>query len=992
MFDRNSQNTLYCRTDVGGAYRWNDAQQEWMPLLDFLGMANGQSNLMSVESIAVNPVTPGYLYLVCGLNYNTVSPSGPSALFRSNNYGASFTQFSLPFAVGGNNNGRETGERLAIDPNLPSTMFYGTQSNGLWKSVNSGATWTQVTSFPITTTTDGCGTVFEQFVASSGSPGSATPTIFAGVSQTGNNLYESTNGGTTWSPVTTGAASTLMPMRSAQDGLGNLYITFCDQPGPNGATIGDVRKLNLTTLGVTDVSPPTGQGGFCGVSVSKQNANEVVVSTLDRWWPHDEIYVSTNGGTSWTAMYDNAIRNNATTPWANWHTNPATGAPDWIGSVEIDPFNSNRVFHGSGGGVFNTTQILATPPITWNSASLGIEESVPLAITTPNANSLLLTALGDIGGFTYHNLNVSPPDADFYNPIGTTNTGIDFAELSPSTVVRVGYLSPNFGAYSTNGGSTWTDFASEPPAAANNPGSIAVAADGGNIVWTPSNSNQYYSTDKGATWTLCSGGTTESYGYPAVADRANPAYFYIYDSPHAQLLVSSNGGASFSPATGPLPYWSAGTPSTVFKHAGDVWVPTWNGLYHSTNFGSTFTQVTTQNAVAVGFGAPQVSSGYPAVYLSGEVGGVYGAFRSLDEGATWTQISDSNHQFGWIGSIRGDERTFGLCYIGAGGRGTIYGLPAAEAVVSNLSYSPYSAVGVAGSSFSGNAASMAAVDGNTFNATSARTSAGTETAVGAYFQMDRPSLGFKSFNLQYTMEAPTGATITLNVYNVATNTWVPLGAAVGTGAMQTETFPLVNTFGVFTDGSNKMVAEIVVKAPSGITAPSFSSQIDQFQLTGLPPDAPVPSSLSFAPYSAVNVAGSSFSGNAASLASVDGNTYNATSARTSSGTETAIGAYFQLDRPSTAFVSMNLQYTLQAPVGTTIMLNVYSAAGTGSWIPLGSVTATGVMQTASFLLPNTAGIFTGANKMVAEIVVRQPSGVTTPFTSETDQLVLVGQT
>jgi len=41
------------------------------------------------------------------------------------------------------------GERLAIDPNLPTTLYFGARSgNGLWKSTNSGATWAKVTAFP----------------------------------------------------------------------------------------------------------------------------------------------------------------------------------------------------------------------------------------------------------------------------------------------------------------------------------------------------------------------------------------------------------------------------------------------------------------------------------------------------------------------------------------------------------------------------------------------------------------------------------------------------------------------------------------------------------------------------------------------------------------------------------------------------------------------------------------------------------------------------
>ena len=40
-------------------------------------------------------------------------------------------------------------QRLVIDPNSNNILFFGARSgNGLWKSTDFGATWTQVKSFP----------------------------------------------------------------------------------------------------------------------------------------------------------------------------------------------------------------------------------------------------------------------------------------------------------------------------------------------------------------------------------------------------------------------------------------------------------------------------------------------------------------------------------------------------------------------------------------------------------------------------------------------------------------------------------------------------------------------------------------------------------------------------------------------------------------------------------------------------------------------------
>ena len=56
---------MYARTDVGGAYRWDDSAQRWIPITDWLGMAD--ANLTGIESIAVDPNDPQRVYLAAGI-------------------------------------------------------------------------------------------------------------------------------------------------------------------------------------------------------------------------------------------------------------------------------------------------------------------------------------------------------------------------------------------------------------------------------------------------------------------------------------------------------------------------------------------------------------------------------------------------------------------------------------------------------------------------------------------------------------------------------------------------------------------------------------------------------------------------------------------------------------------------------------------------------------------------------------------------------------
>jgi hypothetical protein len=663
----NFKNVIYARTDIGGCYRWIEATQTWTPLLDWV--TNPIGSYMGVESIAVDPTSSTTVFAACGYGSNQ-----PSAILNSTNLGATWNVNPAPFVVEGNSDGRGCGERLNVDPNLPSKLYYGSNLSGLYASADRAKTWTSVSSFPVTSTANGVGIAFVQFIKSSGVLGKATPMVYVGVSQTGNHLYRSADGGITWSVIPTNVGSTLMPIRAAQDGVGNMFITFADNAGPNGASIGVVKKLNLKTLAITDVTPKNGYsyGGFAGISVSKQNPKEMAVATLDQWWHHNEIFRSLDGGATWVPTYATASFDYAAIPWMDAHGSPAD--PSWITDVEIDPFNSNRLFHVSGGGVLECKYFTILGPLTYEAASVGIEETVVLGAVSPPTGPLVVTALGDIGGFARYSLDVSPPVADYFNPVGSTNTSVDFAETKPAFMVRAAYFNGTLGAYSTDSGAHWTQFTSEPSTATttNGPGTITVNADGTAIIWAPAGSNQYVSFDAGNTWTPCVGGTTDNYGYPAIADRADPMRFYIYDAANGSFLVSTNKGASFSVASSSLSQWG-GRPVTVFGMPGDIWIPGTDALYHSTDYGDTWTPVVIGAAQSVGFGVPAAGHSYPAIYYSGEIDGVLGMYRSDDGGSTWFLINDANHWFGGIGLVVGDRRTYGKFYLGCGGRGLHYG-------------------------------------------------------------------------------------------------------------------------------------------------------------------------------------------------------------------------------------------------------------------------------------------------------------------------------
>ncbi|MGW2034235.1 WD40/YVTN/BNR-like repeat-containing protein, partial [Streptomyces sp. NPDC001811] len=208
VFNRSEKDLVYARTDIGGAYRWQERTKTWTPLLDSVGW--DEWGHTGVVSLASDPVDPDKVYAAVGTYTNSWDPTN-GAVLRSADRGAGWRKADLPFKLGGNMPGRGMGERLAVDPNRDSVLYLGAPSGrGLWRSTDSGVTWSQVTSFPNPGTyrqdpgdtsgyaSDNQGIVWVTFDESTGTSGSATKTVYVGVADQDNAVYRSTDAGATW--------------------------------------------------------------------------------------------------------------------------------------------------------------------------------------------------------------------------------------------------------------------------------------------------------------------------------------------------------------------------------------------------------------------------------------------------------------------------------------------------------------------------------------------------------------------------------------------------------------------------------------------------------------------------------------------------------------------------------------------------------------------------------------------------------------------------
>jgi photosystem II stability/assembly factor-like uncharacterized protein len=540
-------------------------------------------------------------------------------------------------------------------------------------SYDSAETWSQVASFPVVGDPD-LGLSFVVIDPRSGAAEQPSPVLYVGVATlSGDALYRSADAGETWDAVP-GQPTGMMPHHAVIGSDGVMVLVYNNGPGPNGITAGAVWSYEPEREVWSEITPSNGlgRGGYGGVSVDGSSPSTIVVCTIDAWSP-DEIFRTTDAGATWRSIGSAATRDPAGAQWLYFQQEHLS-ATGWMGDIELDPFNPDRALHTTGQGIWWTDDMTSADnrePTHWTFHDDGLEETVPLDLVSPPAGANLLSALGDIGGFRHDDLDQSPPAGMYGNPRFGNTASLDFAEQDPSLVVRVGTndAGPR-GAYSTDGGTSWTPFGSEPEPEANpGSGSIAVSADGATWVWSPRRIAPAFSTDQGDTWTSSVGPTR---GGRVAADRVDSAKFYLASS--EGFYVSTDGGVTFSATVTDLP--RGARPRPVFGREGDVWLVTSGGLMHSTDSGQTLAFVPgVSAALAVGFGKAAADADYPAVYLSATVDGVGGLFRSDDAGASFERIDDSEHRFGWVSQITGDPRIYGRVYLGTGGRGIIYGDP-----------------------------------------------------------------------------------------------------------------------------------------------------------------------------------------------------------------------------------------------------------------------------------------------------------------------------
>lgn len=687
IFSRAERGLAYLRTDIGGAYRWDLKAKRWIPLQD--GM--GESNYHGIESVAADPRNPDIVYLAAGM-YR----SGPAAILKSADRGASWRVIPVPFKMGGNEPGRGLGERLAIDPNNPAILYFGSRFDGLWRSIDAGESWSKVASFPhpgrpapAERWNSNPGVSFILFDRSSAKDGKSQ-TLYAAVADPdGQGLYRSADGGATWARVPGGPVG-LMPAKGDISDDGRLVVAWSNWMGPNGVSGGAAWRLADGQW--ADITPGKGSargGGYMAISLAHGAPGTLAVATTNA--SPDTAYVSTDWGETWTDIGKDGRRDIAAAPWLRIDEAEADFG-HWIAGLAIDPFDARRIAYTTGATVYATEGWRTG---LWKPWTDGVEETAIVSLASPTGGANLISGFGDIAGFVHDDFAVSPPNMHL-TPHLVTTINLDYAGRAPEVVVRSGRVHEGWKtdatlALSKDGGRSWRpvilpayaevgetevkrhDLLKTP--------AITVSAHG--TVLAVATPTPLFSHDGGATWTSGLGAPRET---RAVADKVDPKRFYMLDFASAKLFVSNDGGRKVSAAAMlPGDLWKARTynvetPWPLLASpfaAGDLWLNIGGTLHRSRDGGRNFAvQSKGLEIKRFALGKPAAGSAEPTLFAFGTQGGVTGIWRSTDGGKNWQRVNDDANQWGnRIRVIEGDPRIFGRVYVGTDGRGLLYGEP-----------------------------------------------------------------------------------------------------------------------------------------------------------------------------------------------------------------------------------------------------------------------------------------------------------------------------
>ncbi|MEI8137028.1 MAG: PKD domain-containing protein, partial [Bacteroidota bacterium] len=313
-FDPTNANGLWSCAPAGGLWSSSNLGSSWSTNTDFLSS-------IGTSDVIFDPTNPLNMFL--GTGDGDAGDCSSIGVLKSTNGGLSWVATGLSYTA---NQGRRI-YKLLSNPQNKNTFFAAT-NNGLMRTQNFGVTWTTVMAGNITDVEY--------------KPGDTT-TVYA----VSTSFFLSTNGGTSFSTITSGLPTSASNNRLAiaVTPANSTFVYVVASSSANSGFLGFYQSINSGTAFTLKTSTPNllgwasagtdagGQGWYTlSIAASPANANEVVVGGVNIWR-------TTNQGTNFSLF-------------AHW---TATGAPYVHADVhELIYKNGTTLFAGTDGGVFFT--------------------------------------------------------------------------------------------------------------------------------------------------------------------------------------------------------------------------------------------------------------------------------------------------------------------------------------------------------------------------------------------------------------------------------------------------------------------------------------------------------------------------------------------------------------------------------------------------------------------------------------------------------------
>ncbi len=584
--DPNDASHVWIGAAAGGVFESHDAGTTWAPVFD-------DQPVLNIGAIAAHPTDSNVVYVGTGEANGAGYSYDGDGVYRTSDGGATWQHLGL-------DDTRRIG-RIAIDPVNPQRVFVAAAGNvyvpdgnrGVYRTTDGGTTWTRVlfvapTAGAIDVAIDPSNplriyaAIWEHY---------STPTHWvAGGLNTG--IWQSQDGGDTWTLLTNG-----LPASSATNGRIGLalaasspqtvYALYLDDPGK---FLGIYKTTNAgASWSKQNASGAKqafgGYGYYLGqIRVDPANANNVYI--MDLYWAY-----STNGGQSY---------NYVTAPYVDVH------------DMAILP---GRLYQGNDAGFYRSVD----GGTSWfHAPSLPVTQFYDLGINPVDArirfggsqdNGSLRTEDG--GSASWLIVNGGDGFQCEVDPIDTRNVYYEssFGQIRRSTDGGNTSLS-GFHGISTNDRKNWNTPITHDPRTT--------------LRLYTATQRVYRSTDGAANWSAISGDLTD--GVPPLAQSA----------PNLKTVGRSH-----------LENVAEGTITTLAVSAVDgnvVWAGTDDGHVWVTQDGATsWTRVDVpgRNEWVTRVEADPFSAGGGYVTYSGYHDGSPAPriFRTLDFGATWTDIS-----------------------------------------------------------------------------------------------------------------------------------------------------------------------------------------------------------------------------------------------------------------------------------------------------------------------------------------------------------------